>query len=207
MPPSWRLTRLAHRSHRCASSKLVISDLLHCTMASISLRKYIRWLPGDAGEPTSTLVVTSPGRHFVDIRANRPDNAPQAWPAEEGKPSPSAPRFKYQADGPQRRSHLVGWTGPLLANLRTGRSPKRVPAPEADGSTGSTPKQVKRTALLMKATTTTNRTGQPSKRGACSIPPPAKTQIMKSSGRVLSQCLPTHQSSGARCCSSIRGRL
>ncbi|KAI5926453.1 hypothetical protein F4810DRAFT_539528 [Camillea tinctor] len=37
-------------------------------MASISIRESIRWLPDPASEPTSTVVLTSPGRRFVDIR-------------------------------------------------------------------------------------------------------------------------------------------
>jgi len=37
-------------------------------MANISVRRSIRWLPEDASEPTSTIVLTSPGRHFVDVR-------------------------------------------------------------------------------------------------------------------------------------------
>ncbi|UNI15939.1 hypothetical protein JDV02_002423 [Purpureocillium takamizusanense] len=37
-------------------------------MASISIRKSIRWLPGEAQEPTSTVVLTSPSRRFVDLR-------------------------------------------------------------------------------------------------------------------------------------------
>lgn len=37
-------------------------------MASISFRKFIRWLPEEASEPTSTLVLTSPEKRFVDIR-------------------------------------------------------------------------------------------------------------------------------------------
>ncbi|KZF22896.1 hypothetical protein L228DRAFT_268271 [Xylona heveae TC161] len=36
--------------------------------ASISERRSIRWVPEPASEPTSTLVLTSPGSHFVDIR-------------------------------------------------------------------------------------------------------------------------------------------
>ncbi|KAI0200713.1 hypothetical protein F4808DRAFT_460534 [Astrocystis sublimbata] len=35
---------------------------------SISIRNSIRWLPDDASEPTSTIVLTSPGHRFVDIR-------------------------------------------------------------------------------------------------------------------------------------------
>lgn len=37
-------------------------------MADISVRESIRWKPDEASEPTSTLVLTSPGRHFVDVR-------------------------------------------------------------------------------------------------------------------------------------------
>ncbi|EMR68604.1 hypothetical protein UCREL1_4382 [Eutypa lata UCREL1] len=37
-------------------------------MGSISIREYIRWLPDPPSENTSTLVLTSPGRRFVDIR-------------------------------------------------------------------------------------------------------------------------------------------
>ncbi|KAI3337001.1 hypothetical protein HD806DRAFT_24278 [Xylariaceae sp. AK1471] len=35
---------------------------------SISIRESIRWLPDAASEPTSTVVLTSPEHHFVDIR-------------------------------------------------------------------------------------------------------------------------------------------
>ncbi|KAI0405355.1 hypothetical protein F4802DRAFT_597189 [Xylaria palmicola] len=35
---------------------------------SISIRRSIRWLPDAASEPTSTIVLTSPERRFVDIR-------------------------------------------------------------------------------------------------------------------------------------------
>ncbi|KAL2214606.1 hypothetical protein CC79DRAFT_1300760 [Sarocladium strictum] len=37
-------------------------------MGSISNRKSIRWLPHEASEPTSTIVLTSPQRRFVDLR-------------------------------------------------------------------------------------------------------------------------------------------
>ncbi|KAK7753478.1 hypothetical protein SLS62_004553 [Diatrype stigma] len=37
-------------------------------MGSISIREYIRWLPSPPSENTSTLVLTSPGRRYVDIR-------------------------------------------------------------------------------------------------------------------------------------------
>lgn len=37
-------------------------------MGTISHRKFIRWLPDEASEPTSTLVLTSRDNRFVDIR-------------------------------------------------------------------------------------------------------------------------------------------
>lgn len=40
---------------------------------SISIRISIRWLPDEASEPTTTVVLTSPKRRFVDIRILNPD--------------------------------------------------------------------------------------------------------------------------------------
>ncbi|KAK3294193.1 uncharacterized protein B0H64DRAFT_418175 [Chaetomium fimeti] len=37
-------------------------------MCDISIREYIRWLPEEASEPTSTIVLTTPNRRFVDLR-------------------------------------------------------------------------------------------------------------------------------------------
>ncbi|SPO01445.1 uncharacterized protein DNG_04118 [Cephalotrichum gorgonifer] len=44
-------------------------------MAHISIRKHICWLPAPASEPTSTLVLTSPGKRFVDVRILLPQGA------------------------------------------------------------------------------------------------------------------------------------
>lgn len=41
-------------------------------MGDISVREYIRWLPDDASEPTSTVVLTTPQRRFVDLRIIKP---------------------------------------------------------------------------------------------------------------------------------------
>ncbi|KAK4448323.1 hypothetical protein QBC34DRAFT_407212 [Podospora aff. communis PSN243] len=49
-------------------------------MADISVRNHIRWLPDEASEPTSTIVLTSPERRFVDLRV-RVD----AKPSYDGK--------------------------------------------------------------------------------------------------------------------------
>ncbi|KAM0324879.1 hypothetical protein ACHAQA_007845 [Verticillium albo-atrum] len=52
-------------------------------MASISIREGIRWLPAEMSEPTSTVVLTSPERRFVDIRVLYPAGA---TPAEDIAP-------------------------------------------------------------------------------------------------------------------------
>lgn len=52
-------------------------------MGSISIREHIRWLPDPPSEPTSTIVLTSPERRFVDIRVLRqPDGS--LPPASDG---------------------------------------------------------------------------------------------------------------------------
>lgn len=45
-------------------------------MGSISIREHIRWGTESPSEPTSTLVLTSPGRHFVDVRVLRQASSP-----------------------------------------------------------------------------------------------------------------------------------
>lgn len=58
-----------HHIHHIAWRTFVY--LLHCflyNMAGVSIRKSIRWLPDDASEPTSTIVLSSSQRRFVDIR-------------------------------------------------------------------------------------------------------------------------------------------
>ncbi|KAK4041636.1 hypothetical protein C8A01DRAFT_34361 [Parachaetomium inaequale] len=41
-------------------------------MCDISIREHIRWLPEEPGEPTSTIVLTTPNRRFVDLRILKP---------------------------------------------------------------------------------------------------------------------------------------
>ncbi|KAF6803926.1 hypothetical protein CSOJ01_10552 [Colletotrichum sojae] len=47
-------------------------------MGSISFREHIRWLPDEASEPTSTIVLTSPQRRFVDLRILKSGPSPEA---------------------------------------------------------------------------------------------------------------------------------
>ncbi len=44
-------------------------------MCDISIREYIRWLPDASEEPTSTIVLTTPERRFVDIRVLKPTSS------------------------------------------------------------------------------------------------------------------------------------
>ncbi|KAL2143761.1 hypothetical protein VTI28DRAFT_10058 [Corynascus sepedonium] len=41
-------------------------------MGDISVREYIRWVPEEPSEPTSTIVLTTPKRLFVDLRVLKP---------------------------------------------------------------------------------------------------------------------------------------
>lgn len=45
------------------------------SMCDISIREYIRWLPDESDEPTSTIVLTTPERRFVDIRILKPTSS------------------------------------------------------------------------------------------------------------------------------------
>jgi hypothetical protein len=47
-------------------------------MCDISIREHIRWLPDEASEPTSTIVLTTPERRFVDIRVLKPTSSEDA---------------------------------------------------------------------------------------------------------------------------------
>ncbi|KAM0352975.1 hypothetical protein ACHAPU_001859 [Fusarium lateritium] len=52
-------------------------------MGTISIRKFIRWLPEEPSEPTSTIVVTSPKlNRFVDLRILLPEND-SSWSGQD----------------------------------------------------------------------------------------------------------------------------
>ncbi|EFQ34167.1 hypothetical protein CGRA01v4_09759 [Colletotrichum graminicola] len=53
-------------------------------MGSISFREHIRWIPDEASEPTSTIVLTSPQRRFVDLRILKSPPTADAAPATHG---------------------------------------------------------------------------------------------------------------------------
>ncbi|KAK3708685.1 hypothetical protein LTR37_011407 [Vermiconidia calcicola] len=64
---------------------------------SISVRKYIRWLPEPASEPTTTIVLTSPERRFVDIRILKSTDADPA--DERAQPVLHASRIDWAFAG------------------------------------------------------------------------------------------------------------
>lgn len=70
----------------CFDFRLQFTHRPLLSMGSISIRKHIQWGAEPASEPTSTLVLTSPGRRFVDIRvftAASPGLEPDTEPGHE----------------------------------------------------------------------------------------------------------------------------
>ncbi|KYK54260.1 hypothetical protein DCS_06217 [Drechmeria coniospora] len=65
-------------------------------MASISIRESIRWLPDEAAEPTTTIVLTSPQRRFVDLRVFKP---PTGENAEDGNDDLPLTRLDWAVAG------------------------------------------------------------------------------------------------------------
>ncbi|KAL8417617.1 hypothetical protein RB594_001325 [Gaeumannomyces avenae] len=60
-------------------------------MGSISIRRYIRWPPAMPQEPTSTIVLTSPARRFVDLRILDPTPAEAAAAEQQQQKDGSTP--------------------------------------------------------------------------------------------------------------------
>lgn len=53
-------------------------------MGTISIRKFIRWLPDEPSEPTTTFVITSPRlKRFVDLRILLPEGD-SSWTGQDG---------------------------------------------------------------------------------------------------------------------------
>jgi len=59
-------------------------------MGDISIREYIRWPPASASEPTSTVVLTSPERRFVDVRIIPDGGGPGPSGSGSGRSSSSS---------------------------------------------------------------------------------------------------------------------
>ncbi|KAK2044030.1 hypothetical protein LZ31DRAFT_554721 [Colletotrichum somersetense] len=87
-------------------------------MGSISFREHIRWIPDEASEPTSTVVLTSPQRRFVDLRILKSppppaDNAPTTHGIERlewGIAGTSSSSLRDGRDGIQvRHSRWEHW--------------------------------------------------------------------------------------------------
>ena len=53
-------------------------------MGTISIRKFIRWIPDEPSEPTTTFVITSPRlKRFVDLRILLPEGD-SSWTGQDG---------------------------------------------------------------------------------------------------------------------------
>ncbi|EIW51559.1 uncharacterized protein TRAVEDRAFT_67718 [Trametes versicolor FP-101664 SS1] len=77
---------------------------------SISERLYIQWLPDEASEPTSTIVLTTPHRRFVDLRFLNPPSPPAASPPTP----PTSPSLEWGTAGYSAGTPTHGtWTHDL----------------------------------------------------------------------------------------------
>lgn len=70
-------------------------------MGTVSHRKYIRWHPDEASEPTSTLVLTSPQNRFVDLRILLPPDGSAKLSDDPSKsPTPKKHLHSKQVSSP-----------------------------------------------------------------------------------------------------------
>ncbi|KAL7943945.1 hypothetical protein V8C42DRAFT_92873 [Trichoderma barbatum] len=103
-------------------------------MASLSFRKFIRWLPEEAGEPTSTLVLTSPDKRFVDIRVSLADGSDSLADSDEILP---LSRLDWAMAGTS--SSTVISEGHSLASWRHWIDSRSLDAPPDEGHMYSQP--------------------------------------------------------------------
>ncbi|KAI8209197.1 hypothetical protein K4K52_000714 [Colletotrichum sp. SAR 10_76] len=85
------LVKVVERLEKSANSSSKEEDT-NVKMGSISFREHIRWVPDEAGEPTSTIVLTSPQRRFVDLRILKA-------PTAEGQEAHGAERLEWGIAG------------------------------------------------------------------------------------------------------------
>lgn len=68
-------------------------------MADVSVRESIQWKPDPPSEPTSTVVLTSPGKHFVDVRILLPLGRQRLLPFPFPEPCPARTNFPADPSG------------------------------------------------------------------------------------------------------------
>lgn len=100
--------------HTHTLSTLHTSNL---TMGTISIRKFIRWLPDEPSEPTTTFVITSPRlKRFVDLRILLPEGD-SSWTGQDGTYSNTTSRTK-----PPTKRQLIYNRSPAIVSSRLGHS-------------------------------------------------------------------------------------
>ncbi|KAL2111087.1 hypothetical protein VUR80DRAFT_288 [Thermomyces stellatus] len=100
--------------------------------ADISVRRHIRWIPAPASEPTSTIVLTSPGRRFVDIRirvAPGPEMGQLDWAFAGTSSSEPGPEPRV------RRAVWKHWVDSSTPHAETVRDEAEVREAEDDAGT------------------------------------------------------------------------
>lgn len=99
---------------------------------SISIRESIRWLPDPASEPTSTLVLTSAQRRFVDLRIYKPASATTERSRTDGSLPATFSEALYDASQPdvlpltRLEWAIAGTSGSRLREPREGEGQKKI---------------------------------------------------------------------------------
>ncbi|GAB7351392.1 hypothetical protein MBLNU459_g2069t1 [Dothideomycetes sp. NU459] len=112
---------------------------------SISTRVYIRWIPGIATEPTSTLVLTSATRRFVDIRIFKNPEDDTDLPNEvliptDGSTQPlTAPKRKLTIPGGPMSLLEWAFAGVSSSTLRLGNGDGDGDGDDGDDGKGQGP--------------------------------------------------------------------
>lgn len=91
-------------------------------MGSISIREHIKWGAEPPSEPTSTLVLTSPRRYFVDIRILKE----ALEPLEESTTSAAAAPHQGRTLGRDQIDWAIGGTSASTTPIGTGSQPPAV---------------------------------------------------------------------------------
>lgn len=140
-PPHSEIRSVYQTSHHGAFLPCRATTTPSAAMGSISIREHIRWLPDPASEPTSTVVLTSPGRRFVDLRVLRPEGD-TSWAGQQGMLScaPFLPLHNYCAHPAKTHSPSTGWNGASPARRPRGCATmaKAARCSGRSGGTGST---------------------------------------------------------------------
>ncbi|KAI8157199.1 hypothetical protein K4K49_003524 [Colletotrichum sp. SAR 10_70] len=123
------LVKVVERLEKSANSSSKEEDT-NVKMGSISFREHIRWVPDEAGEPTSTIVLTSPQRRFVDLRILKA-------PTAEGQETHGIERLEWGIAGTSSSSLIPDGKGGEVRHSRWDHwIDSRTTEPETAGDEG-----------------------------------------------------------------------